>query len=237
MRKTLGMAGSLLVLVLAACSGNTSEGSQQASLAQGTQQVQGDHGPGRFLQHFDKNKDGKVQVSELPQKMQDRLAKADANGDGVLSEDEMKAHFDEMKKQMFADADKNKDGALDATEVGADRFTHIAPADTNKDGKVTQAELDAARAAGTIHGFGGHGSHGGPGGHEGRDFRGPRPSTDEVIAKFDTNKDGVLQASEIPEQMKHWISKVDTNADGNVTKAELDAAKAAHDAQRTQQAK
>lgn len=221
MKKTLTLTGSLLALVLAAC-GGTSESSQSAALATGTSQVQGHgHDPAHFIQHFDKNGDGKLQVAELPQKMQDHLGKADTNGDGVLGADEIQKAFDERKQRMFAEADKNSDGSLDATEVGADRWAHIAPADANADGKITQAELDAARASGAIKGFRG----------------GPPPSVDEVIAKFDTNKDGVLQTSEVPEHMKQWIGKVDTNGDGNITKAELEAAKAAREARRAQQQK
>ena len=237
MKKTLTLTGSLLALVLAAC-GGTSESSQSAALATGTSQVQGHgHDPAHFIQHFDKNGDGKLQVAELPQKMQDHLGKADTNGDGVLGADEIQKAFDERKQRMFAEADKNSDGSLDATEVGADRWAHIAPADANADGKITQAELDAARASGAIKGFhGGRGDHGPGDGHGG--FRGgPPPSVDEVIAKFDTNKDGVLQTSEVPEHMKQWIGKVDTNGDGNITMAELEAARAAREARRAQQQK
>ncbi len=240
MKKILATTGSLLLLVLAACSGGTSDGSQQAALANGTNQVQAHgHDPARFLQHFDKNGDGKVEVAELPERMQDRLGKADANKDGVISADELSAHFAAMKAQMFKDADKNSDGSLDATEVGADRWAHISPADADKDGKVTQSELDAARASGAIKGF--HGDHGGPGrggpgGEGGRGFHhGPPPSVDEMIAKLDANKDGILQTSEIPERMRPWISKADTNNDGQLTKTELEAARAAREAQKPAQ--
>lgn len=229
MRTFLALTGSALVaVVLAACSGNTADGSSQAALAQGTNQVSGHHDPARFLQHFDKNGDGKVQVSELPDRMQDRLGKADTNGDGVISADELTAHFDAMKKEMFAKADKNADGSIEESEVPAERWQHMLPADANKDGKITAAELDAAHASGAIKGF-----HDGP--HGGGGFRhGPPPSTDEILAKFDANKDGVLDSTEIPEPMRRFIDKVDADKDGKITKSELDAARAAMEARRAQ---
>ncbi len=319
MRSTKVLVGGLFALLLAACSGADAGQSQQASLGTASNQVQesAHHDPARFLQHFDKNGDGKVQVSELPAKMQERLGKADTNGDGVISPEEMQARFAEMKKERFAKADKNGDGALDATEVGARRWTFMQAADANKDGKVTPAEMDQARASGVLkqqakarfaqmkkerfakadkngdgaldatevgarrwariqvadadkdgkvtsaeldqartsglikhehrarwHGaegakggekgprarwHGGDGEHAGKGEHA-RHARSP----EQIIARFDANKDGILQTSEMPDRMRTRLERADTNKDGAVTKEELTAfhaqMKAARDA-------
>lgn len=170
MRTKTALTGGLLALVLAACSGSGAATSQPsgAPLETAANGAHRGHDPARFLQHLDTNGDGKVQVSELPERMQ-KLAKADTNGDGVISMDELTAFRAVEEKARFAEADKNADGAIDATEAGA-RWTHLQVADANKDGKVTQAELDQARAAGTLHGFGG-GHHGGHhrGDHAGSD--------------------------------------------------------------------
>ena len=170
MRTITAITGGLLALVLAACSGGgagTSQ-SQGAPLETAANGAHGGRDPARFLQHLDTNGDGKVQVSELPEKMQ-KLAKADTNADGVISAEELTAFHAVEAKARFAEADKNADGAIDAAEAG-DRWTHLQAADANKDGKVTQTEIDQARAAGTLHGFGG-GHHGGRhrGGHPGAD--------------------------------------------------------------------
>jgi Spy/CpxP family protein refolding chaperone len=43
------------------------------------------------LMSFDKNNDGKLTKDELPERMQDLIAKGDTNKDGVLDKDEVKA--------------------------------------------------------------------------------------------------------------------------------------------------
>ncbi|MFO0630809.1 MAG: hypothetical protein U0325_34995 [Polyangiales bacterium] len=58
----------------------------------------GEHGPGwdpsRRLARFDANGNGQVEVNELPERMQQRLGAADANRDGVLTAEEMRAFFE-----------------------------------------------------------------------------------------------------------------------------------------------
>ena len=149
MRKIAVFGGVLMALVLSA--GFAAADPQPAA------RPHVGHDPARLIQRFDANKDGKLQVSELPDRLRERLAKADTNSDGVLTAAELTAHAAQMRQARFAAADKNKDGALDASEVGAERWARIQVADANKDGKVTQAELDAARASGALHGARGHG--------------------------------------------------------------------------------
>jgi hypothetical protein len=43
------------------------------------------------------------------------------------------------------------------------------------------------------------------------------------MERFDTNKDGQLEASELPERMKDHLKDIDTNGDGKVSKDELAA--------------
>ena len=49
--------------------------------------------PARFVEHFDGN--GTVELSELPPRLSARISNADANHDGVLSTDEIRAHIAE----------------------------------------------------------------------------------------------------------------------------------------------
>jgi Ca2+-binding EF-hand superfamily protein len=125
------------------------------------------HDKGEFLKRLDANSDGKVELSEVPERMRDKLAAADTNHDGVLSAEELKAHAQAARQERFARMDKNQDGALSADEVGEKRWSHLQAADADHDGKVTQAELKQAFENGTLKPFkhGGHG-HGAPSGTE-----------------------------------------------------------------------
>ena len=223
------MTGSLLALAMAACSGAGAADSQQASISAvspGAQAQQGQHDGSRFLQHFDKNGDGKVQVSELPERMQQRRGAADTDKDGVLSREELHAFHSQMQAAKFAKSDKNGDGALDATEVTPERWARIQVADANKDGKVTKAELEQARATGVLPRGKHHGKRGGFGG-EHRQF-----DPQAMIQRFDKNGDGVLQASEVPERMRGFFDKADANKDGSLTKDEILQFRAARQAER-----
>lgn len=107
--------------------------------------------PQAFIQKFDANGDGILEVRELPKKLQQRLASADTNRDGRLSVEELEAHratrMAERGKKHFAKLDKNGDGVLTKDEVGEKKWKRIGKADANGDGKVTQEELEQARKA------------------------------------------------------------------------------------------
>jgi hypothetical protein len=57
---------------------------------------------------------------------------------------------------------------------------------------------------------------------------------EQVIERFDTNKDGVLQKAEVPERKQAWFERVDQNHDGVVTKDEIVAFRAANKAKHEQ---
>jgi Ca2+-binding EF-hand superfamily protein len=216
------MTGGLAVSGLVGCSGNDTGKTPATATAATTEQaaLQGDRGnPARFLQKFDANKDGKVQVAELPERMQKWLGKADTNGDGVISADEMKAHGETMRAEHFAKSDKNSDGAIDATEAG-DRWEHLKVADADGNGSVTRAEMDKAFADGKLHPMGGH-DHGrrGPG------AGGERPSPEAFFQRLDKDGNGTIDASELPDRMKEHLVEIDTNKDGKISLDELEAHK------------
>lgn len=96
---------------------------------------------------LDINGDGKVDFSEArsarPDFTQDQLDKADANRDGLLSDDEWTTL--PGKGHHYGVLDSNKDGNYSLDEV---RATHpnltqqeYADYDANKDGKVSKDEL------------------------------------------------------------------------------------------------
>ena len=132
----------------------------------------------KLFQRFDKDGDGKIALKDLPERMRERLARADTNNDGQVKRDELTKAWQtaaaEMKKKIdtngdgvisdderakaraafwdkrFAEVDKNKDGAITADEAPARMWDHIKVADANGDNKVTRAEIDAALASGKL---------------------------------------------------------------------------------------
>ncbi len=104
----------------------------------------------RLVEKFDANKDGLVQVSELPTDLRDRLGAADADRDGTITPAELHAYGVAHRAARFARADKNGDGKLEASEVGPVKWDYIKVADANHDGFVTLAEIEAAVASGAL---------------------------------------------------------------------------------------
>jgi Ca2+-binding EF-hand superfamily protein len=166
---SLSLISGLAALALAACSGeggdpspaDVPQGTASAALEAAPQGANAGerHDPAKMIQRFDKNGDGKLEISELPPRMQKFMSKADTNGDGALTLDEMTAARESFIKERFARGDKNGDGALTEDEIGDRKWARISVADTDKSGSVTLPEIEAAVAAGKIHFPHGHGHH------------------------------------------------------------------------------
>lgn len=103
---------------------------------------------------FDTDKDGKVTEAEIETSRAARVKAADANGDGLMSVEELAAlHLAQMTEraktmatEMVARMDSDGDGLLSAAEMAArpgpaGMFGRI---DTDSDGAITRAEADAA---------------------------------------------------------------------------------------------
>jgi Ca2+-binding EF-hand superfamily protein len=196
-----GLVGSVAAAQAPQSNGASAEGARR-------------HDPASFVQRFDKNGNGKVEISELPEKMQKWLASADTDRDGSITVEELKASREARRTEMFNKADKNHDGALSADEVGK-RWEHLQVADADKSGSVTRAELDQARAEGKLRGGRGHHGHCGAG-------------KGQMFERADKNKDGALTQDEVPAKFWEHLVKADANKDGKVTREELQAARAQH---------
>ena len=116
--------------------------------------------------------------------------------------------------KMFARADKNADGVLVESEVEARHWAFLKVADTDGDARLTKAELEAAHTAGTLRPV-----H--PGGGE---RPGHKPPTIEgMLERFDTNHDGKLEPTEMPERMRERIQASDADSNGVLERPELEA--------------
>ncbi len=173
------LLSALMVSAVAGCSaavdaGPTSQSqSQPQEVDTAAQPVEGHPRSEEFMQRFDKDGNGTVELSELPDRLRTKLADADTNGDGKLTAEELQAHRGackgdhrklghsdkgktgdggpssaEHRTRIFTRMDKNGDGALTADEVGNERFwSHLVRSDANGDGTVTKEELEQAHAA------------------------------------------------------------------------------------------
>lgn len=109
--------------------------------------------PEKMLERFDTNKNGSLEAAELPERMQEHLGDIDTSRDGVVSKDELSAHFKTKfaarAKERFERKDVNKDGVLDQSELG-DKWSKLSAADQNGDQKLTADELRTAFESGKL---------------------------------------------------------------------------------------
>lgn len=179
---TISLAALLGSLTLVACGGSELEPADQTTASLSSQPAQA-HSPeakgpegrphrgprghrmgpptaDKMVERFDANKNGQLEAAELPERMQQRIGDIDTSGDGIVTKDELSAHFKakfaehsakfaEKAKEHFNRQDTNRDGALDQTELG-ERWTKLSVADANGDQKLTAEELKAAFEAGKI---------------------------------------------------------------------------------------
>jgi hypothetical protein len=94
----------------------------------------------------------------------------------------------------------------------------VEPADQSQSAGLTQTPSGATPAPEAMRPEHGERHRGGPG--AGR--RGP-PSPEKMIERFDANKNGTLEAAELPERLQEHLGDIDTSGDSVVTKDELAA--------------
>ncbi|MGB2817109.1 MAG: EF-hand domain-containing protein [Burkholderiaceae bacterium] len=123
----------------------------------------------------------------------------DANKDGQLSRDEMRAYHEAHRGEGWARLDTNKDGMVSREEAkAAPRLSaNFDALDANKDGQLSQDELRSAWA-GRNH------RHG---------------------ARMDTNGDGLISRDEAKNapMLSQNFDAIDSNKDGFLSREEIDA--------------
>lgn len=182
------------------------------------------------------------------------MAKVDANNDGQITRAEMMASVD----TMFAHGDVNKDGKIDKadraamqTQMRAKKWDAL---DANKDGSISRAEWDAAHAARMAkreqmraehksmraeagndgeHAMGKRrgGHRGMMAGHGGK-MGGHRGGGMGMLGMADANKDQAVTLAEARAAAAQHFDMLDTDKNGVATKAEMDAMRAKHMAER-----
>lgn len=195
----------------------------------------GGKGDGSFFRSMDKDGDKAISKAEAGERWE-RLGKLDKDGDEKVTMPEMMAArlggpeggapkggpggpggAPAGRGEFFKNADKNNDGKVSKEEVPAEAWERLGKLDKDSDGAVSKDELAAM-----MTGSGGPGGAKGPGG-------GPQGGPAQggpgaMFSRFDADKDGKLAKSEVPAEMWEKMSKADENADGLVSKEELEGA-------------
>jgi Ca2+-binding EF-hand superfamily protein len=145
-----------------------------------------------------------IKRADVSAMVKEHFDKVDANHDGMLTMDEVKAEHEakmvERRTHMFEMIDTNHDGS-----ISRDEFNTAHPMQGGMhDGPGEEMSHDMASMG---HGGGGHM------GHMGAMF----------FARADTNKDGKLTLAEANSAALTFFDKVDTNKDGVVTPDERHA--------------
>jgi hypothetical protein len=112
----------------------------------------------------------------------------------------------------------------------------VEPTDQSQRAGLTQPQAEPAPAADATRPEA-RGKH-----HRGRGGRGfGPPSPEKLLERFDANKNGALEAAELPERMQERIGDIDKSGDGVVSKDELathfEAKRAQHAAKFAERAK
>ncbi len=185
-------------------------------------------GRGEFFKNADKNNDGKISKDEAPGQMWERLSKLDKDNDGAVSKEEMAAMMAGRGgpggpggpggggPQMFERADKNGDGKISKDEAPGEMWERLSKLDKDGDGAVSKEEMAAMTA--------GRGGPGGPGGAKGPGGGPQAGGPAAMFPRYDVDKDGKLSKSEVPAEMWEKMSKADENADGLISREELEGA-------------
>jgi Ca2+-binding EF-hand superfamily protein len=146
-------------------------------------------------------------------------AKADANGDGVVTRSEMMAQTTER----FARMDVNSDGKLDQTDRRQMREQRreqmFGKLDADSNGQISKDEFMSAERKGDRMGKRSDGERGKRWGH--------KRGGNKMMKMADTNNDGAISQAEFTTAAGKHFDMMDADKDGNITAEERQAARKA----------
>lgn len=156
----------------------------------------------RFMK-LDEDKDGKLSSNEVPERMRGFFARADQNGDGFATREELIAAASRANRmsgnnapliqreggqpgqqrdsgqffaRMFEQRDADKDGKLSAEEMPEQMAERLQQIDADADGFVSRKEMEAMVSRFGSRGVGQRNRGGGKSGYGAGDSSGGRPS-------------------------------------------------------------
>jgi Ca2+-binding EF-hand superfamily protein len=195
------------------------------------------HAAAFFIEQYDSNGDGKVELVEFEQFRGKRYAETDANRDGGVDLDEYVSEYAgrhdrqleaarkaqiEQTHTRFRSVDKDGDGFISRAEYDAsgDRaFTHV---DANKDGRINDADPEPAREERQAKADDKQAKA------EEKKEKAARTPRRQVLAMpsthtragmleiYDTDGDGVVTREEFDRQRDEAFKRTDTNGDGRI---------------------
>lgn len=112
----------------------------------------GERGPSssdmvKMLMAFDKNGDGRLERSELPERMQELFNRGDVNHDGVLTADEIRALAKHEQSSRPKEADPDPAFRQRMERVIMRVIPALAALDADHNGEISEAEIENAPAA------------------------------------------------------------------------------------------
>lgn len=202
----------------------------------------GEGGPGRggrfgrfpnpLFEALDADGDQVITTQEL-RKAAASLKKLDSNGDGKITQDEVRPQGgmfggdpSQFADRMFERTDQNGDGRVTSDEVEPGPGAQIwQNADQDGDGAVTKEELNRAMEQFRNRFGGGPGGPGGPGGSGfgGNGGFGGRGGGEQMgrLMQNDKNGDGKLSPQEVPQNLMPLLRGADQDQDGLLDAREL----------------
>ena len=157
---------------------------------------------------MDQNADGVLTADEVPERMRAMFDRGDSNHDGKLTPDEIRAMSAKQPDPQGRPAGRGNasgmlrmDPVMDALDVDHDGIfsaAEIASApgalktlDKDADGTLSAAELRMRQQT-------------------------PAQRAEHLFDEWDTNKDGGLVKTELPDRMQSQFEAIDTNHDGKI---------------------
>jgi Ca2+-binding EF-hand superfamily protein len=156
----------------------------------------------RFLEKYDKNKDGFIQREELPERLRHAFDQIDTNKDGKLSREELEKGAVYLQRQrrpadfinVLVEMSEDDEASQQELQYIYDLLRKI---DKNNTGKIDPEGLKAMREQIVAD------------------------RVDELIADLDVDKDGKISKDEARGRLKEDFDKIDLNKDGFIDRDEL----------------